>query len=186
MERQILSVSLPSTVSGVPSGQVSFLLFEWLASALFVTPIETFSAWKRLLSLPLTANSCLLAIFLQDLGGATAVRGHLAAYAIAPYLIKRTTRQLFVLAALALVIKDLRICRAPQRPALQNVPFVFVNFLAGVLAYRMRSVLINSMGRYTPWICYCLLWVSRPERIPHSLVFVLSAAVENSRPLGYR
>jgi peptidoglycan/LPS O-acetylase OafA/YrhL len=82
----------------------------------------------------------------------------LAFYAIAPYLIKRTTRQLFVLAALALVVKVYAVTTLHNDLPYRMLPFVFVNFLAGVLAYRMRSVLINSLGWYTPWICYCLMF----------------------------
>ncbi len=175
---------------------VSFLLLDWFAAALLNSPVETFLDWKKLLSLPLTVNNCLLilwgvisnlTIFLQDLGGVIAVRGHqalftldrhlteinawaltvtnvawslgveLAFYLAAPYLLRRTDRQLFALALLGLVLKICAVITIHNDLPYRMLPFVFVNFLAGVLAYRKRALLIDSLGKHTVLICYCLM-----------------------------
>jgi peptidoglycan/LPS O-acetylase OafA/YrhL len=177
-------------------GLVSFFLLDWFAATLFNSPVDTFLAWRKLLSLPPTANNCLLilwaaasnlTIFLQDLGGVIAVRGHqaifaldrhlsefsvwsltvtnvawslgveLAFYVVAPYLIKRTNGQLFALTLLALALKISAVVCIHNDLPYRMLPFVFVNFLAGIWAYRMRSLLIGSLGKYTALVCYCLM-----------------------------
>lgn len=174
---------------------VSFLLLDWFA-ALFNSPVDAFLAWRKLLSLPLTVNNCLLilwgvisnlTIFLQDLGGVIAVRGHqalftldrhlteiyawaltvtnvawslgveLVFYLAAPYLLKRTNRQLFALVLLGFILKIYAVITIHGDLPYRMLPFVFVNFLLGVLAYRKRMLLINSLGKHTVLICYCLM-----------------------------
>jgi peptidoglycan/LPS O-acetylase OafA/YrhL len=128
-----------------------------------------------------------LTIFLQDWGGVIAVRAHqaiftldrhlteiyawaltvtnvawslgveLAFYLAAPYLLRRSDRQLFVLALLGLVLKICAVMMIHNDLPYRMLPFVFVNFLAGVLAYRKRAVLIESLGKHTALICYCLM-----------------------------
>ena len=176
---------------------ISFLLLDWFAAALFNSPVETFLDWRKLLSLPLTVNNCLLilwavisnlTIFLQDWGGVIAVRGHqalftldrhlteiyawaltvtnvawslgveLVFYLAAPYLLRRTDRQLFALALFALALKICAVITIHNDLPYRMLPFVFVNFLAGVLAYRKRAWLINSLGKHTVLICYCLMF----------------------------
>lgn len=175
---------------------VSFLLLDWIAAALYHSPVESFFAWKKLLALPLTVGNCLLiiwavvsnlTIFFQDLGGIIAVRGHqaifaldrqsteiyawaltitnvawslgveLAFYITAPYLLKRTDRQLFALVLLGLAVKIFAVITIHSDLPYRLLPFVFVNFLLGVLAYRKRELLIASLGKYTPLIGYCLM-----------------------------
>lgn len=177
-------------------GLVSFLLLDSFAATLFHSPVDTFLAWKQMFSLPLTVNNCLLifwatvsnlTIFLQDLGGVIAVRGHQAVFTIdrhitevtawaltvtnvawslgvelvfygfAPYLLRRTNRQLFALTSLALALKIYAVVCIHNDLPYRMLPFVFVNFLAGVWAYKMRSLLIGSLGKYTALVCYCLM-----------------------------
>lgn len=177
-------------------GLVSLLLLDWFATRLSHTSIDAFSAWQKLLSLPLTFSNFMLilwaavsnlTIFFQDLGGVIAVRGQHAVftfhrfssdfyvwplnitsvawslgvelmfYLIAPFLLKRTNRQLFALAAFALFLKIFAIVAIGNDLPFRMFPFVFVNFMVGVLAYRMRSSLINSLGKFTVPIGYCLM-----------------------------
>jgi peptidoglycan/LPS O-acetylase OafA/YrhL len=177
---------------------VSFLLLDWFAATLFNSPIDTFLAWRKLLSLPLTVNNCLLilwgvisnlTIFLQDLGGVIAVRDHqaiftldrhlteivawaltvtnvawslgveLVFYLAAPYLLKRTDRQLIALVLLGFILKIYAVITIHNDLPYRMLPFVFVNFLLGVLAYRKRMLLINSLGKHTVLISYCLMLI---------------------------
>jgi peptidoglycan/LPS O-acetylase OafA/YrhL len=126
-------------------------------------------------------------IFLQDLGGVIAVRGDLAVFTLdrhsteiyvwalhitnvawslavelafyitAPYLLMRTDRQLCALVLLGLVAKIFAVLTIHNDLPYRMLPFVFVNFLLGVLAYRKRELLIGSLGKYTPLIGYCLM-----------------------------
>jgi peptidoglycan/LPS O-acetylase OafA/YrhL len=128
-----------------------------------------------------------LTIFLQDLGGVIAVRGHqaiftldrhsteidawaltitnvawslgveLVFYLTAPYLLKRTDRQLFALVSVGIALKIFAVITIHNDLPYRMLPFVFVNFLVGVLAYRKRELLIDSLGKYTPLIGYCLM-----------------------------
>lgn len=177
-------------------GFVSMLLLYWISNAWFHSPVDVFSACKKLLALPPSFSNYMLilwaavsnlAIFFQDLGGIIAVRGQqalftthrfasdfyvwalnatpvawslgveLTFYLIAPYLLKRTNRQLFALAILGLILKIYAVIAIGNDLPFRMFPFVFVNFMAGVLAYRMRSLLINSLGKYTVPISYCLM-----------------------------
>ena len=78
-------------------------------------------------------------------------------YAIAPYLLRRTNRQLLALALLAMLLKIYAIVRLDNDLPYRLFPLVFIDFLLGVVAYRMRSVLIHLGGRHGPVIGYCLM-----------------------------
>jgi peptidoglycan/LPS O-acetylase OafA/YrhL len=78
-------------------------------------------------------------------------------YLLAPYLLKRSNRQLFGLLLLGAALKIWAIIHIDGDLPYRLFPFVFVNFLCGVLAYRLRSVLGGFARKYAPLICYCLM-----------------------------
>jgi peptidoglycan/LPS O-acetylase OafA/YrhL len=78
-------------------------------------------------------------------------------YLLAPYLLKRTNRQLFGLLLLGAALKTWAIIHIGGDLPYQLFPFVFVDFLCGVLAYRFRSVLSSLSRKYAPLICYGLM-----------------------------
>jgi peptidoglycan/LPS O-acetylase OafA/YrhL len=80
-------------------------------------------------------------------------------YVLAPYLLARTNRQLFALVLLGSVLKIWAVIHIAGDLPYRMFPFVFVDFLSGVLAYRMRSVLNDCVHKYAPLICYCLMLV---------------------------
>jgi peptidoglycan/LPS O-acetylase OafA/YrhL len=128
-----------------------------------------------------------LTIFLMDLALVIAVRGHQAVftffrtdaeinvwalpfnnlawslgveltfYALAPLLIRKSNRQLLLLALLAVLLKIYAIVRLDYDLPYRLFPLVFIDFLLGVLAYRLRSVLIHIGGRHGAVIAYCLM-----------------------------
>lgn len=78
-------------------------------------------------------------------------------YLLAPYLLGRTNRQLIGLALLGLALKIWAVLHLDGDLAYRLFPFVFVDFLCGVLAYRLRSVLTRLPRQYASSICYCLM-----------------------------
>ncbi len=79
-------------------------------------------------------------------------------YLLAPYLLTRTNRQLFGLLLLGAALKTWAIAHIGGDLPYRLFPFVFVNFLCGVLAYRFRSVLSSVARKYAPLVCYCLMF----------------------------
>jgi peptidoglycan/LPS O-acetylase OafA/YrhL len=128
-----------------------------------------------------------LTIFFQDLGGVLAVHDHhaiftlhralteiyawaltvngvtwslgveLTFYACAPWLIKRSNRQLILLVLVGLALKICAIVWLAGDLPYRMTPFVFANFILGMLAYRKRGALIDALGKFTPWVAYCLM-----------------------------
>lgn len=151
-----------------------------------------------------------LSIFLQDLGGVLAVRdGHavftahrmvtevyawaltvngvtwslgveLTFYACAPFLIKLSNRQLFLLVLLGLALKICAVSWLEDDLPYRMTPFVFANFILGMLAYRKRAVLVAVLGRYTPWAAYglmLLLTVALPNGLTQWAYSLLAVAL---------
>jgi len=94
-------------------------------------------------------------------------------YLVAPYFIRRSNLQLLLVVLVALALKVYSILtlsddlpyrtddityRADDLPY-RMFPFVLVDFLLGMLTYRMRARLIEFAGRYTLAIAYCLMLV---------------------------
>jgi len=137
-------------------------------------------------------------IFLQDLGGVLAVRDQhailtvhrsatqiyawgltvngvtwslgveLMFYFLAPYFIRRSNLQLLLLVLVGFILKAWAVFALSGDLPYRMFPFVLANFLLGMLAYRMRAVLIGLIGTYTRPMAYCLmlvLTVALPKRL---------------------
>jgi peptidoglycan/LPS O-acetylase OafA/YrhL len=79
-------------------------------------------------------------------------------YLLAPYLLRRSNRQLIGLLLLGAALKTWAIIHIDGDLPYRLFPFVFVDFLCGVLAYRFRSVLSGFARNYAPLACYCLMF----------------------------
>jgi peptidoglycan/LPS O-acetylase OafA/YrhL len=148
-------LSLPLTVSNVlliiwaMVSNLTIFFYDWVAiiavhnhqAVLTIDPSLTqINAWD------LTAN-----VLAWSLGV------ELTFYLLAPYLLKRSNRQLLGLFLLGAALKIWAIIHIDGDLPYRLFPFVFVDFLCGVLAYRLRALLGGFGRKYAPWVCYCLM-----------------------------
>jgi peptidoglycan/LPS O-acetylase OafA/YrhL len=101
-------------------------------------------------------------------------------YLLAPYLLKRTNRQLFGLLVLGAALKTWAIIHIGGDLPYRLFPLVFMDFLCGVLAYRFRSVLSSFACKYAPLACYCLmlaLLFALPTGLPYWEYSILTVGV---------
>jgi peptidoglycan/LPS O-acetylase OafA/YrhL len=101
-------------------------------------------------------------------------------YLLAPFLIHRSKPQLLALTLLGFALKIYAIVHIGNDLPYRMFPFAISDFLLGMLAYKTRFTLINSLGKHTPLVCYCLmlaLTTALPRGLAHWVYSFLAIGV---------